>query len=159
MILIKKISNIFKEKPLEEEYYELPTIIEKYLKDMNKYISLFMLNKSNISEPNIKQFVWYLENLSKEYNRFVEDYHRYNNDKDYKNHPIIEKMLAYKKKLQKKFIALFNRFYKVACKSDIRMSAILEKIYECLDLKDELWNKNDKESAKGYIAINQNRQV
>lgn len=152
MSLIKKISNIFKEEPIEEEYYELPTIMEKYIKEMNRYITLFKASNDNIKEPNITQFLWNLNNLSEQYKRFAEDYHRYNNDRNYKNHPIIEKMLEYKDKLQKAFKKLYNRFENVAYKSNIRMSFILERMENCFDFDDTMWNKGDKESAITYLA-------
>ena len=148
MSLIKKISK----RPLEEEHYELPTIMETYIKNMNDLITKFEESDKNITDISATEYLCNLNNLSEQYKRFAEDYHRYKKDKFYKNHTIMKEILEYKKKLQNEFIKLYNRFKNVKEKSKIGLDFILNRMYKSLDLQNELWNKSDKESIKIYVA-------
>lgn len=151
--LSRKMANITKEEPIEEEYYILPKF-NKYITALNKYNLLFNLNKKNISTYYVTKFLWNVNVIALSYKRLAEDYKNYTAQGLTEDDAIMKDILNCKKKVQAKFRKIYTNFENALKNSDIKANSVLERMDSAFDFDDAKWNEIVNEPTRTYLASN-----
>ena len=148
--LSKRMANITKEEPIEEEYYELPKF-NKYITALNKYNLLFNLNKKNINNLYVTKFLWNVNAIALFYKGLAEDYKNYTAQGLTEDDTIIKDILNCKKKVQAKFRKIYTNFENALKNSNIKANSVLERMNTAFDFDDAKWNEIVAEPTRTYV--------
>lgn len=149
--LSRRMANITKEEPIEEEYYELPKF-NKYIAALNKYNILFNLNKKNINNLYVTKFLWNVNVIALCYKGLAEDYKNYTVQGLTEDDTIIKDILNCKNKVQAKFRKIYTNFENTLKNSNIKASLVLERMKIAFDFDDAKWNEIVGEPARTYVG-------
>lgn len=153
--LLKRIKNVTAEEPveqLEETYYELPKVMNIYLKTLKEYVKYFKLDNTIIKEPYVTKFLCTLNKVSLEYERFIEDYNRYITGDYNENSAIIKDMLKKKDKLQEKFRKVYNKTEDLVKSSNKDLQLFLDRMNIAFDFDNSKWNRIVGAPTRTYVA-------